>query len=484
MPLPAREKTGRNDRCPCGSGKKFKQCCLNAAPASQNTPWKRQRDASDRLTGDLLDFANRKFKQSLQEAWADFNQLPFSPPYQQNTSERQIFMPYFLFEWDPERPVRHRRGQSRAGVVVESYLDKSANSLSELEASILQQATTQPVSFFEVLHAVPGESLAFRDILIGGEVEVIERSASTLLRPGDIAYAQIWRLPEVDVLGRLAPIPLPPRNKVELVQLRAKLRKKIAKQNRELDALDLLRYTDDIRTVYLHIRDALLRPPVFCNTDGDPILFHTLKFRIGSAQAAFDALAPLAYGDSREDLLDYAEVSPDGTLLSAEIEWRKQGNQKFKSWDNTILGRCSIDGRTLVAEVNSKRRAETLRHEIEQRLGLLAVHQSTVTQTAQELAKTQDLQKATASSHAETSAMAFDPEARELAKAEMQKMAEGWVHQKSQPWAGAHRWRRSRTRTDEKSWKLCCWNGSAATKVLQARQSSASTPTTSAGSSA
>ena len=22
-------KTGRNDRCPCGSGKKFKQCCLN-----------------------------------------------------------------------------------------------------------------------------------------------------------------------------------------------------------------------------------------------------------------------------------------------------------------------------------------------------------------------------------------------------------------------------------------------------------------------
>ncbi len=23
------EKTGRNDPCPCGSGKKFKQCCLN-----------------------------------------------------------------------------------------------------------------------------------------------------------------------------------------------------------------------------------------------------------------------------------------------------------------------------------------------------------------------------------------------------------------------------------------------------------------------
>jgi hypothetical protein len=26
-------KTGRNDPCPCGSGKKFKRCCLSDAPA-------------------------------------------------------------------------------------------------------------------------------------------------------------------------------------------------------------------------------------------------------------------------------------------------------------------------------------------------------------------------------------------------------------------------------------------------------------------
>jgi preprotein translocase subunit SecA len=26
--LPKREKVGRNDPCPCGSGKKYKKCCL------------------------------------------------------------------------------------------------------------------------------------------------------------------------------------------------------------------------------------------------------------------------------------------------------------------------------------------------------------------------------------------------------------------------------------------------------------------------
>ena len=45
-----REKIGRNDPCPCGSGKKYKQCRLAKAtfafpgPETLDTPWSRQRD--------------------------------------------------------------------------------------------------------------------------------------------------------------------------------------------------------------------------------------------------------------------------------------------------------------------------------------------------------------------------------------------------------------------------------------------------------
>lgn len=31
-------KTGRNDPCPCGSGKKFKKCCENKAAAKALSP--------------------------------------------------------------------------------------------------------------------------------------------------------------------------------------------------------------------------------------------------------------------------------------------------------------------------------------------------------------------------------------------------------------------------------------------------------------
>lgn len=430
MPFHSREKVGRNDPCPCGSGRKYKHCCLRVAPASDGSPWSRQREASDRLTGDMQDFASRKFGSVIGDAWEDFNQTALPPPYEKNQDEVQIFLPYFLFEWDPERPARRRGGQMRGGLVGRSYLEKAGSRLSELEALIFNQATTQPVSFYEVHRCEPGGSLVLRDILIGGETTVVERSASQMLRPGDIAYAQIWRLPEVATLGRLAPIPIPPRNKAEIVGFRAKLRKKIAKQNRELDAADLVRYAEEIRTQYLNVRDALRLPPRLCNTDGDPILFHTMTFRIGSAHAAFEALSSLAWGSSKEELLDNAELDADGTLRSVEIEWTKKGNRKFKTWENTILGRIRISGRSLIAEVNSQNRATRLRQEIEQRLGILAVHQSTVTQTPEDLMKDRELQKAAGRSASEMRNMLLDPEVREQAETLMQKQVESWVYQK------------------------------------------------------
>lgn len=430
MPFHSHEKAGRNDPCPCGSGRKYKHCCLRVAPASDDSPWSRQREASDRLTGDMQDFASRKFGSVMGDAWEDFNQTALPPPYEKNQDEVQIFFPYFLFEWDPERPARRRGGQMRAGLVGRSYLEKAGSRLSELEALIFNQATTQPVSFYEVHRCEPGESLVLRDILIGGETTVVERSASQMLRPGDIAYAQIWRLPEVSTLGRLAPIPIPPRNKAEIVGFRAKLRKKIAKQNPELGAADLVRYAEEIRTQYLNIRDALRLPPRLCNTDGDPILFHSMAFRIGSAHAAFEALSSLAWGSSKEELLDNAELDADGTLCSVEIAWTKKGNRKFKAWENTILGRLKISGQSLMAEVNSKDRATRLRQEIEQRLGILAVHQSTVTQTPEDLMKGRELQKTAGGAAPEMRDMLLDPEVREQAETLVQKQVENWVYQK------------------------------------------------------
>ena len=195
---------------------------------------------------------------------------------------------------------------------------------------------------------------------------------------------------------------------------------------------DLARNADAIRLAYLTIRDGLYTRPQLTNTDGDPLVFHTLKFRIESPDKAFKALAPLALLQSEEELLEGAEFDKDGKLRSVEFDWHKKGNTKIPSWDNTVLGSIKISGRSLVAEVNSENRAKRLHAEIEKRLGTLATHQSTSAQTADEmLAKAPKPTNTQAKEDDEfEQALLRDPEAKNQLQEIIQKQVEDWVHQK------------------------------------------------------
>jgi len=431
MIVHVRTKIGRNDPCPCGSGKKYKRCCLPQQSASYSFQ-AQQRSASDELTRDMLRFAESKFREQIQVAWQDFNMTNLPVSFEKHSPEHDLFLSYFLFYWDPQRPRTGKRASRRGGIVTRWYELEKAGKLSDTERLLLGQATTQPLSFFEVLWSEAGERIGLRDILIGMETEVVERSASQTLQKGDIVYGQIWNLQTISILGCMALICIPPSSKGEVIGLRKKLRTKIAKQNRGLAADDLVRYADAIRLTYLTIRDALHRRPQLANTDGDPLVFCSLKFRVESTEKAFEALAPLALGQSEEELLDGAEFSKDGELHNVALDWRKKGNAKIPSWDNTILANIKITGPTLVAQVNSENRAKRLRAEIEKRLGRSATYQSTTAQTYDEmLAKTPKGNSAQTKKDDEfAEALLRDPEARRRIQEMIQKQVEDWVHRK------------------------------------------------------
>jgi SEC-C motif/Protein of unknown function (DUF2384) len=430
MPPHPHEKTGRNESCPCGSGRKYKQCCLKIARGSDDSAWRQQRDASGRLTQEMLQFARHRFADNVLAAWLDFNQDESPPSLEEDVAEGQIFLPYLLFDWDPE--PRRRNARPEMGLVARSYLSTRGRHLGKLEGLIFVQATTQPLSFYEVLRSDPGEGMVLRDVLIGGETEVIERTASRMMQPGDLGYGQMCRLPDVTTLGRWAPLCIPPGKKAAIVGLRGKLRKKIAKQNRELTAADLIRYREEIRTVYLDVRDVMRIPPRLTNTDGDPFMLHTLTFRVGSAHAAFEALAPLAGRISKKELLETAELDEDGTLFSVEIPWIKRGNRMHKEWENTILGHIRISRRSLVVDVNSEKRAERIRGEIEKRLGILATHQKTVKQSPKAtLEKAEGMRTAPRpASKVGPEGLSAEPELSQQMREEVQRHFEDWIFQK------------------------------------------------------
>jgi hypothetical protein len=246
------EKIGRNDPCSCGSGKKYKQCCLskNQPVAEAATPWTRQRDASEELTGGLMRLAARQFGSRLYSAWEAFNQTAMDEPLENFSHEEAIFNPYLIYDWN-------REASERMGAIAHAYLEKNAAAMPELQRQIIDQAVSRPVSFYEVVGCDPGHSATLRDLLNGEETEIEDHAASRAMRPGAIAYAQIWILPEVAVLGRLAPRMIPPEARTKIEELRARLQSKIGDK---IMAADLVLHADAIRSVYLEIRNALRRP--------------------------------------------------------------------------------------------------------------------------------------------------------------------------------------------------------------------------------
>jgi hypothetical protein len=103
--------------------------------------WALQRDASHQLTQDTLSFAEGKFGEQIDVACEDFNMTDRPVPFDAYPDEQQIFMPYFLFHWDPH-PRSGRGASRRGGVVTRWYELEKAGKLSEMERLLLEQATT------------------------------------------------------------------------------------------------------------------------------------------------------------------------------------------------------------------------------------------------------------------------------------------------------------------------------------------------------
>ena len=87
-------KTGRNAPCLCGSGKKYKKCCLGKQAAlSQTLYYQRLSEAHDRLVKRLLTYATRIFGEEAVD----------------------VAMDEFLLWPDPENSAPMQNGMTPAG---------------------------------------------------------------------------------------------------------------------------------------------------------------------------------------------------------------------------------------------------------------------------------------------------------------------------------------------------------------------------------
>ncbi len=358
------KKVGRNDPCPCGSGKKYKNCCMQKDTAAADSLWHNLRGINDKLVNKLMEHLHTFYQDDIIiEAWSEFTLNEVEDP-DPEISPEQVFFPWLLYSYLPDEEDLLVEGKDLENyedfTIAESYRAVHEAELSDLEIRFIEAIVNQPYSFYEILECKQGEGFKLKDIFLGEGIEVTERKGSQNAQKGDILYARVIQIDHVGMLVGCSSVLFPPAYKIHIIELISVIRS-------EADPImlhDLFEWEEEIRQLYFELYTALITPPQLVNTDGDPLCFHDLYFDIDSPQIAFDMLKSLALTVDEKELLKEAKFDKKGNIKSIEFPWLKQGNKAIKSWENTVLGHIKIDGKQLTVSVNSKKRAEIIKRKV------------------------------------------------------------------------------------------------------------------------
>jgi hypothetical protein len=246
--------------------------------------------------------------------------------------------------------------------IVDLYLKRRGWKEKVLNRAYFAVLRDTPVSLYEVSAVQPGTSMVLRDLLADAEpIAVLEKSATRSLKQWDrIAVRVVVERDHHVISGALLPFST---DAVDL--LFAGLRDALKLKKREALRLgrDQLRSSAPLFTgawLFTELPRALTpAQPRFCNSDGDDVMFHDLRF-------------PLATGVTQKDLaarLDRVkEFIPESPRFWNWLAPRKGRKDKAASGimletqmdGGTVLGSLELKGKALLVTVNSARRAATV----------------------------------------------------------------------------------------------------------------------------
>jgi len=364
-------KPGRNDPCPCGSGKKYKNCCLEVERRRSESPdtlaWTRVRRAIKDMPALLGRFVAEVYgPAAVEEAWDEF-MVWDGPEFDPDSPLTSLFMPWFYHCWEPDPSEETSVAEPLHGRTPTSvFLERHAGRLDPLLERYLGACVATPFSFHEILRCDPGRGLRTREVLTGEEHEVLERSASESMTAGDVLFGQLVPIEGIALVEACGPYALSPAEKIAIIELREQMER--APPMAHDFGGPLRNWSIEIRELHLRLIDRFLdpQPPVLHNTDGEPLKLQRVLFDVDDAERA---LAALKHAGADEATDAQVERAADGRLERAAFSWTKAGNSMHSTWENTVLAHVEVTAARVVVHVNSDERARAFRDVVERALG-------------------------------------------------------------------------------------------------------------------
>ncbi|MCG2721528.1 MAG: SEC-C domain-containing protein [Thermodesulfovibrionales bacterium] len=321
-------KPGRNDPCPCGSGKKYKKCCLSSSYVQTG----REESVRARLVQDLLRFFKKNFEDRLDDAlfefWDDFD--PEKYLHEETLRLADInFWEWIVYDYiieeDPDRTL------------IDLYME-SNHKLTSDEHRMLTMMKNSVISLYEVQEVFPDKGLLLKDLLLGGEYDVNEKAATKSLRKWDIFAARLLHIDGAYIMsGSVYPYHLKLKERI-MTDINAEYEDfKLQYPDASMD--DFLKNNSEIFNFYWY--DIIRNPPHFnlATTSGEPFLFSKAVFEIKDEQAVMNGLKKIKGFVQDEDGFVWFD-------------------KRDKEGSATILGNIGRKDDKLIFECNSRKRLE------------------------------------------------------------------------------------------------------------------------------
>jgi hypothetical protein len=356
--------TGRNEPCPCGSGRKYRQCCGNGGSPSSGLAASGTRDSA---LAKLLTFAfHPAFDSDHAVAevmfWGNLIRDSSSPEFEWILDSEDATIKYntwFLLDWEAES----------SGTVVDIFLEEAAAGLTPAERDFLNRLAHASLRLYEVESVQPGEGVHLIDLWTSTRLFVIERTATDEMVAWDLLGARV----APDGMGGnvfegglyLYPV----ESKDEVLR---HFRRLYRRHHRRFPFEDANTFFRRHGIVFHHLWLRLVafpEPPEIVTSDGDPLVF---------CRSVFDTDEPEAIRQILE-AQPQVRAGADGTLAWLEP-------------DGTVgheIGAWSIEGKRVLFETNSQERATRGRAWLEalaaDRVRYRATALETIEQTMNEL---------------------------------------------------------------------------------------------------
>ena len=336
---------GRNDPCPCGSGRKFKKCCLNKGGAVSQSYLLAERSSA---LARLMRFAARpKYKELHRAAlglfWGDWFSEKADRRLEEVMTSEPVEIAYnswFAFDFDC--------GGGRT--MLDFYLESEGSKLSSGELNYLQGLHGTHLRLYEILEVKSDQGFEVLDLWDDRRFYVRERAATRQIVAWDLVVARIGPGGDGEAVFETIPYLFRAADKDDLLKGLRKAHKAFLHEFPDKGIADFFRTMAPVFHKLWLDRVALPPRPKLITGEGEPFIFARVIFDLVDREAAIRYLA-----DRRDDIVE----QDDGSYV-----WLRPGDDVQRS-----LGVIVFEESRVIFETTSQKRAEKARDELPSLLG-------------------------------------------------------------------------------------------------------------------